>query len=71
MASLFLLIPLSVLVVVLSALVLLWAVNNGQFENLDALENQMPDDESTGAGQGTPPGVRSKSAHPQTSKGKT
>ncbi len=45
MTSLFLLIPLGVLFVAGAAAVLLWAIDDGQFDALDEISTRMPDDE--------------------------
>lgn len=42
MGSLFLLIPLTVLLIALAAAALVWAIRSGQF---DALERRMPDED--------------------------
>lgn len=45
MASLYLLVPLGVLVVVAAIWVFAWAVNDGQLDDLDQQGRRMPDDE--------------------------
>jgi cbb3-type cytochrome oxidase maturation protein len=45
MASLYLLIPLGVMVVAFAILVFLWAARSGQFDDLDEQQTRLPDDE--------------------------
>jgi len=45
MASLYLLIPLGVLVVLATLGILLWASGKGQFDDLDEQGKRLPDDE--------------------------
>ncbi len=45
MASLYLLIPLGVLVVAVAIGVFLWAARSGQFDALDQQQRRLPDDE--------------------------
>jgi cbb3-type cytochrome oxidase maturation protein len=45
MASLYLLVPLGVLVVTGALGLLLWAARHGQFDDLDEQQRRMPDDE--------------------------
>jgi cbb3-type cytochrome oxidase maturation protein len=53
MESLYLLIPLSVVLVLLIGAVLAWAVLSGQFENLDAEGSRiLADDDASGPGRG-------------------
>lgn len=59
MESLYLLIPLSVLLVLLIGGVLVWAVMTGQFEHLDdAGERILREDEEANPGDGTPRSAR-------------
>jgi cbb3-type cytochrome oxidase maturation protein len=59
MESLYLLIPLSVLLVLLIGGILVWAVMSGQFEQLDeAGERILRDDEESHPADGTPRGAR-------------
>jgi len=59
MESLYLLIPLSVLLVLLIGGILVWAVMSGQFEQLDdAGERVLRDDEEAQPVDGTPRSVR-------------
>ncbi|WP_084183083.1 cbb3-type cytochrome oxidase assembly protein [Nevskia soli] len=46
MASLYLLIPLGVGVVLAAIGIFLWAAQRGQFDGLEDLSSRMPDDES-------------------------
>jgi cbb3-type cytochrome oxidase maturation protein len=45
MASLYLLIPLGVGVVIAALLLFLWASSGGQFDSLDDIAHRLPDDE--------------------------
>lgn len=45
MEILFLLIPLGAVLVVVAGLVLVWAVRNGQYDDLDEIARRMPDDD--------------------------
>ncbi|HZR34573.1 MAG TPA: cbb3-type cytochrome oxidase assembly protein CcoS [Nevskia sp.] len=45
MASLYLLIPLGVGVVIAALLLFLWASSGGQFDDLEDLSSRLPDDE--------------------------
>lgn len=45
MASLYLLVPLGVGVVIVAIVAFLWATGSGQFDHLDDLSNKLPDDE--------------------------
>ena len=45
MASLYLLVPLGVVVVAAAVAVFLWAARGGQFDNLDQQQTRLPDDE--------------------------
>jgi cbb3-type cytochrome oxidase maturation protein len=45
MASLYLLIPIGVVVIIVALLVFLWAVRSGQFDALDEQQRRLPDDE--------------------------
>lgn len=59
MESLYLLIPLSVLLVLLIGGILVWAVMSGQFEQLDeAGERILRDDDDTLRADGTPRSAR-------------
>ncbi|MFN7571312.1 MAG: cbb3-type cytochrome oxidase assembly protein CcoS [Betaproteobacteria bacterium] len=55
MESLYLLIPLSVLLILGIAVLIVWAVLNGQFENLDAEGRRIVDDKDDDV---TPPDPR-------------
>lgn len=45
MESLFILVPLGLLLVLVAAVALLWASRSGQFEHLDQIGRRLPDDE--------------------------
>lgn len=44
MSSLYLLIPLALLLVALASGFLIWAINRGQFDDLRRFEHKLPDD---------------------------